>query len=123
MPTELIICDTCKRADWREGDEMTDGERLAAFTEAAPAREGVIVRRHSCLMGCGNGCNVSILAEGKLTYVLGHFTPDADSAEAILDYAAAHARSATGQVPFREWPQGVKGHFVARIPVPLPDAT
>ena len=71
-------------------------------------------------MGCTHGCNVAIQAQGKLAYTLGRFSPDADSAGAIVDYARLHADSDTGQVPFRQWPQGVKGHFVTRHP-PLPD--
>jgi predicted metal-binding protein len=48
--------------------------------------------------------------------VLGHFAPTDASAEAVIDYARLHAESPTGQVPLKQWPQGVKGHFVARIP-------
>ena len=59
---------------------------------------------------------------GKLAYSLGDFTPDRETAEAIVAWAALHADSAGGQVPYRQWPQGVKGHFVSRHP-PLPDGT
>jgi len=77
-------------------------------------------RRVSCLMGCSHGCNIAIQAEGKLNYTLGRFDPEEEgAAQAIVDYAALHAQSETGQVPFRQWPQGVKGHFVTRHP-PLP---
>ena len=38
-----------------------------------------------------------------------------------MAYAEMHAESETGRVPFREWPQEVKGHFITRHP-PLPDA-
>jgi len=48
--------------------------------------------------------------------VLGDFTPDEDAARAILEYAARHAESEHGRVPFKEWPQGVKGHFITRTP-------
>ena len=41
--------------------------------------------------------------------------------EAVAGYAALHAESAGGQVPYRQWPQGVKGHFTTRHP-PLPEA-
>ncbi len=42
-------------------------------------------------------------------------------AQAIVDYARLHAASDSGQVPYRQWPEGVKGHFVTRHP-PLPPA-
>ena len=120
MATWVTICETCKREDWDETSGQTDGDRLAALVENLPVPDGVRVRRHSCLMGCGKGCNVTVQAAGKLCYTLGNFVPDAESAEAILTYAGLHAESETGQVPYRQWPQGVKGHFVPPPP-PLPD--
>ncbi|MFQ5438843.1 MAG: DUF1636 family protein [Paracoccaceae bacterium] len=120
MTTVITICDTCKHPDRESsGAEETDGETLALLVEASASGEpGVDVRRHSCLMGCGRGCNLAIGAPGKITYVLGDFTPDLASAGAIVEYARRHAASDTGQVPFRQWPQGIKGHFTARLPVP-----
>jgi len=102
--------------------ERTDGEALALLIEQAAATQSqVATRRVSCTMGCERACNVIVQAEGKIGYSLGTFEPVEDAALAIVAYAAAHADSDTGQVPFREWPQGVKGHFVSRQ-VPLPDA-
>jgi predicted metal-binding protein len=121
MTTWITICDTCKREDFEaRAPGMTDGEALALATEALPAPEGVALRRVSCLMGCSHGCNVAIQAPGKLCYTLGRFEPGEEAARAILDYAALHAESETGQVPYRQWPEGVKGHFVTRHP-PLPE--
>lgn len=119
MTSTITICDTCKRPDWEErGIETRDGKTLAELIEnAAKGVEGVTTRRHSCLMGCGKGCNLAIQAENKLTYVMGDFEADGGSAEAVVEYARLHAESETGQVPFRSWPQGVKGHFVSRLPV------
>lgn len=121
MTTWITICDTCKREGWdATTGAPTDGEALAALIEASSADSTQIkTRRVSCLMGCTRSCNVAIQGAGKLNYTLGEFTPDADAAQAIVDYATLHADSATGQVPFREWPVGVKGHFVTRHP-PLP---
>ena len=120
MTTWVTVCETCKREDWEaRGAEVTDGEVLAGLVDAEEAPNGVLVRRHSCLMGCGKGVNVTIQAEGKLCYTLGDFEPSAEAAQAILGYAALHALSETGQVPYRQWPQEVKGHFVTRHP-PLP---
>ncbi len=120
MTTWITICDTCKMEGWEAtGATETDGERLAALVEAA-AGAPLRTRRVSCLMGCSHGCNVAIQAEGKLSYTLGRFTPDTEAAEAITAYAALHSESETGVVPYRQWPEGVKGHFVTRHP-PLPD--
>jgi len=97
-----------------------DGEALADLVEAAAAGiPDIKTRRISCLMGCKNACNVAVQATGKLNYTLGAFEPTAEAAGGIVSYAMAHAGSETGQVPYREWPQAVKGHFVTRHP-PLP---
>lgn len=122
MTTWITICDTCKREGWDEGDmATTDGESLADLIEtAATGLSGVKTRRVSCLMGCKNACNVAIQGHGKLNYTLGGFDPEPEAASGIVAYAMAHAGSETGQVPYREWPQAIKGHFVTRHP-PLPE--
>ncbi|MGH1424549.1 MAG: DUF1636 family protein [Pseudooceanicola sp.] len=122
MTSWITICDTCKLDDWpARGMAKTDGETLAELVEPRAEAAGIKTRRVSCLMGCSHGCNVAVQGAGKLAYTLGRFTPDADAAEAIVEYAVKHADSDNGQVPFRTWPQGVKGHFVTRHP-PLPEA-
>lgn len=119
MTTTITICDTCKREGWDETTHKTDGEALAELIEAAANGTPVKTRRFSCLMGCDRACNVTIQAEGKLNYTLGQFTPTSEAAEAIVAYAALHAASTSGQVPYRDWPQAIKGHFTTRHP-PLP---
>lgn len=120
--TWITICDTCKLPGWESGPmTLTDGEALAARVEAAAAAApGVATRRVSCTMGCERACNVVVQGAGKIGYSLGRFEATEAAAEAIVAYAAAHAESETGQVPYRDWPQGVKGHFVSRQ-VPLPE--
>jgi predicted metal-binding protein len=71
-------------------------------------------------MGCDHSCNIAIQAAGKLAYTLGRFEPTLEAAEGIVAYAQGHAASDTGQVPYRDWPQAVKGHFITRHP-PLPE--
>lgn len=122
MPTWITICETCKREGWpgpTEGAEPP-GARLAALVEAASEGYGLRTRRVACLMGCDHGCNVAVQAPGKLAYTLGRFEPTPEAAEAIVAWAALHAQSGTGQVPYKLWPQPVKGHFVTRHP-PLPE--
>lgn len=121
MTTTIFVCDTCRfsREDREAPDGRTGGEMLAERVERlAACAAGIEVRRQSCLMGCDRFCNTAVSAPGKLTYVLGMFAPTEDSAAAVVDYARLHAGSPTGQVPFKQWPPGVKGHFVARIPAP-----
>jgi predicted metal-binding protein len=119
MTTTITVCTTCRQPHLREAKEGAPcGEAMLEAVRAAATRAGdpVRVRGTACLMGCGHGCNVAISGEGKLAYVLGSFAPGEEAAEALVDYAAKHRASETGTVPFRQWPQGVKGHFVARIP-------
>ncbi len=121
MTSWITICDTCKREGWElTAMEQTDGELLATLIETAALGQPVATRRVSCTMGCERACNIIVQGAGKIGYSLGKFDPTPEAAEAIVAYASQHAASATGQVPFREWPLGVKGHFVSRH-VPLPD--
>ena len=120
MTTTITVCDTCKADDWDAASGRTHGEALAALVEAAAEGAGdVVVRRHSCLMGCDRACNVALQAPGKMAYTLGRFAPTEEAAEGIVAYAALHAAQPSGVVPYREWPPAIKGHFVTRHP-PLP---
>jgi predicted metal-binding protein len=119
--TWITVCDTCKREGWQAGQDVpTDGEVLARLVEAEAATQpDLAVRRHSCLMGCTRACNVAVQGPGKLAYTLGAFEPTPEAAAGICAWAALHATSDTGIVPYRQWPEAVKGHFVTRHP-PLP---
>ncbi|MEM9781064.1 MAG: DUF1636 domain-containing protein [Pseudomonadota bacterium] len=122
--TTITVCTTCSFGpDEKLRDGLTGGETLAGFVEdAARAQDALAVRRHACLMGCKSHCAVAISAPAKMTYVLGRFEPGAAAASAIVDYAALYADSIDGVVSYRSWPDGVKGHFLARVP-PLPAET
>jgi predicted metal-binding protein len=116
--TTITVCTTCRTADKRERvEDRSCGEALLAdVVRAARGLAGLRVRGVACLMGCDHGCNVAISDAGKMAYVLGRFQPAGEDAAAIVAYALRHRESASGVVPYREWPQGVKGHFVARVP-------
>ncbi len=119
MTTTIFVCDTCR---WSAEEKCapcgrTGGEVLAGHVERlAEGVPGLEVRRQSCLMGCERHCNTAVAAPGKLAYVLGAFAPGPEAAAAVVEYARLHRDSETGQVSFRQWPKGVKGHFMARIP-------
>ena len=101
---------------------LRGGARLVAALREVQAGDpryaGIAVQEMPCLFACTEFCTVHLRAPGKVGYVLGRFTPDADAATALLDYALAYAESEHGRVPFKEWPQGVKGHFITRTPPP-----
>jgi len=122
MPTTITVCDTCTRDDVTgQNQSVRHGEQLARLVEAsAEGKQDVVVRRQSCLMGCERACNVAIQSPDKLQYVIGTFYPDQEAADGIVEYAQLHADSKSGQVPYKMWPQAVKGHFVARLPALTP---
>lgn len=120
--TTITVCTTCRTpANRVEKTGDPDGAGFLPRMKAAAAGTGVTVRGTECLMGCEHGCNVAVQAAGKLTYVLGRFEGSTEDAGAVVAFAEGHAASRSGQVPFRQWPQGVKGHFISRVP-PLEDA-
>jgi predicted metal-binding protein len=96
------------------------GARLAQALHSVKASDeryaAIAIREMPCLFACGDFCTVHLRAPGKISYVLGRFTPDEEAARAILDYAAHYAASEFGQVRYADWPEGVKGHFITRSP-------
>ncbi|QGP80628.1 DUF1636 domain-containing protein [Sphingobium sp. CAP-1] len=120
----VVACNTCRLSpDAREDGEGRRGgallaDALAAVRAGDSRYAGIAVQQMPCLFACTDHCTVHLRAPGKVGYVLGRFSPDADAARAILDYAVVYADSDHGRVPFKQWPQGVKGHFITRTPPP-----
>lgn len=120
----VVVCNSCRHS----GDAQVDaggvrgGARLVAALRAAKAAEpryaGIAVQEMACLFACQDFCTVHLRAPDKIGYVLGRFGGDADAARAILDYAVHYAASEDGRVAYALWPEGVKGHFITRIPPP-----
>ena len=112
----VVACSTCRFS----GEGARGGARLIAALRAVRASDpryaAIAVQEMPCLFACSDPCTVHIRAPGKVGYVLGRFMPDEAAARAILDYALHHAASVHGGVPFRDWPEGVKGHFIVRVP-------
>jgi len=118
----VVVCSTCRLsseqredADGRRGGALL-AEAMRAVQRADPALAGVEVQETACLFACQRHCTVHVRAPGRIGYVLGGFASGADDARAILEYAALHAQSAEGIVPYGQWPRGVKGHFITRTP-------
>lgn len=120
----IVACNTCRHsADEREDDAgMRGGAQMVAALRSVQGSDaryaGVAVQEMPCLFACTDFCTVHLRAPGKVGYVLGRFAPGEEAATAILDYAVHYAASEHGRVPFKQWPQGVKGHFITRTPPP-----
>jgi predicted metal-binding protein len=118
----VVVCSTCRAsADARETEDGQRGgallaDAMRAAQETAPELSAITVDEMPCLFACKRHCAVHIRAPGRIGYVLGDFTPGEEAARAILTYALLHAQSEEGVVPYGQWPQGVKGHFIARTP-------
>lgn len=118
----LVVCSTCRfSVDARDDDEgARGGARLAQALRVVQQEEriatGLTIEEMPCLFNCGQHCSVHLRSPGKIGYVLGRLEPTADSARALLTYAQAYMESIEGVVPYREWPEGVKGRFIVRTP-------
>lgn len=119
----IIVCSTCRLDDRRREDKSgkRGGELFAAAIRAAAARRSdrkITVEETACFFACSRHCTVHLRAEGKISYILGDFQATQADAEALLDYFEHYLASETGVVPFENWPEGVKGHFITRQPPP-----
>ncbi|MBB4211509.1 metal-binding protein [Rhodothalassium salexigens] len=119
----VVVCRTCKyAADNREGpDGRTGGAHLAEALRQGRDRAGddaLAIEETDCLFACSRFCTVHLRAPGKVSYVLGGFEPTPAAADAILTFFRHYLDSDGGAVPFKLWPQGVKGRFITRQPPP-----
>ncbi len=122
--TEVIVCESCRSPAPEDGDGWT-GAMFAALLDgviaATPDLAGVRVSTMRCLMSCRRPCAVHIRSPDRMGYVLGDLPPERSAVLALVDYLASYRRTSDGVVPYKRWPEGVKGKFVARIP-PVPSS-
>ena len=121
MKPTIIVCETCNYS--REQQELNGRRGGALLFEAIsrlaaelPQRDHFALRTTRCLMACERHCNVHLRAPGKICYVIGDMPPNDEGAAIILDYFIKYLGSETGSVRYKTWPEGIKGHFIARIP-------
>ncbi len=115
----LVICSTCKFSpesktapDGRTGGEILIGH----MRDVLEARPDVTLETQICMWNCTRPCSVVMQDERRYSYITGGNEPTRAQAEAILQWFDAHGETETGEVPFRLWPQAMRGHFIARIP-------
>lgn len=113
---ELIACETCGSKEL-DAEGRTHGQQLLALLRPlAAARTAVNVSSTRCLWSCTRSCAVHLRSSERFGYVIGTLAPTEEHARALLDYAELYAGSADGAVPFKLWPQALRGHFICRIP-------
>ena len=117
---DIVMCSTCKFSATEKlaPDGRTGGETLIAHMADAIAARGIDVPvvPQACLWNCTKHCSVVLRDQSRFTYFTGNHEPSREQAEAILDWFALHEQSETGEVSFRQWPDRMRGHFIARIP-------
>lgn len=116
----LVICSTCRHSAAAKcgPDGRSGGETLIAHLREAAAARGldVAIDTQACLWNCQRPCSVLLRDDRRFSYVTGDHAPERQQADAILDWFALHEASASGEVPWRQWPARMRGHFIARIP-------
>ena len=114
----IVVCNTCRfSAEMREN---TDGQRGGALLLEHLRQHGndIVIEEMPCLFNCEQYCSVHLRAPAKIGYVLGRFRPTQEAAEAILAFFRLYRNSEFGSVAYSQWPDGVKGHFIVRVPPP-----
>ncbi len=116
----IVMCTTCRysAAEKTGPDGRSGGETLIAHMREAVAERGgsPAIQTQACLWNCKRHCSVVLQDDRRFTYFTGDHEPSRAQADAILDWFEAHGETVTGEVPFRQWPDRMRGHFIARIP-------
>lgn len=119
MTARLVVCTTCRFSSEEAVDAagLSGGQMLLnAVMNAVEGADDLRVEEQACLWACSSHCAVYLSQPGKPAYLAGRFAPTARDAQAIAAFARLYADSPQGAVPYRDWPEGVKGHFIARLP-------
>ena len=117
----LVFCNTCRFPDGRKTDDegRTGGQVMIDAMRkviAEKGRDDVAIVEQACLWNCTQSCSVAIRDSERFSYITGSHVPSVEQAEAILAWYDLHGATESGEVPFRQWPDAMRGHFVARIP-------
>jgi predicted metal-binding protein len=119
MSARLVVCTTCRFSADAPTDAagLSGGRRfLDAVSAAVKGVDDLRVEEQACLWACVSHCAVYLSEAGKPAYLAGRFAPTQEAAQAVTAFARLYAASPNGAVAYRDWPEGMKGHFIARLP-------
>ncbi len=120
--TSLVVCSTCRISKEARTDQAGrhGGALFAEAVASALANHRchgqILLESMPCLFACSSHCTAYVRSAGRMGYILGRFTPSHPDATALLDYVAHYLDTPDGVVPYNRWPDGVKGHFLVRVP-------
>jgi predicted metal-binding protein len=126
--TILYVCVTCRGntadAPDAERPDPRPGARLLAAVErrlADDGDKGIAVVPANCLSNCPRGCSAAVSASGKWTYVIGDLDPDRHAGD-VVEFARLHRAHEQGVPEWRDRPEHVRKHTIARVPPVKPAA-
>jgi len=130
----LVVCSTCRFSSAAREDAIgrTGGvvwrDQLEQTLSSHSLGTRLVIEAMPCLFACREHCTLFLRSPGRLGYLLGRFAPSVEAANALLDFASAYLDTEDGYVRYAHWPEGIKGHFIARVPPegrlwPVGDAT
>ncbi|QIZ70659.1 DUF1636 domain-containing protein [Oxynema aestuarii] len=119
----LFACCLCRFSpEEKSRDDLSGGEHLLARVQAElkarNLQERIAVRPLRCMAACSRGCNVTLAAPGKLTFVLSGLSPT-ESAVALSEFCEQYVATPEGKVPYRERSAIVREATALILP-PLP---
>ncbi len=117
--TQIYICKTCKPEGFTGEDGDRPGNLLAKELVAAARAKGLNVdvemKAVDCLSVCTRPCTVTFSAEGKFTYIVGDLEPGRD-VDDLLAFSELYGAATDGITTWRERPECVRKHTIARVP-------
>ena len=117
--TYIYVCRTCRPEGFAGPDEDRPGARFSrALVERTRTRKlngRVVVKGVDCLSVCKRPCTAAVVGTAKFAYVIGDLEAG-EHVDDLIDFALLYADSEDGITKWRDRPEVVRKHTVARVP-------
>lgn len=132
MTHSLLVCTTCA-SSWQDGKKVgiSGGEILlnalsqwhkdgVSDESSDILRSQLEIRAVSCMSACSQACVVTLISQGKYSYIFGNLPSDNENIpttiDAILSCAELYCKHPDGILAWKERPEPLKSGVIARIP-------
>lgn len=121
--TTLFVCALCRfSAAERKRNGISGGQhlinQLRNVLQQHHLETKVTLEPLRCMAGCSQPCNASLVAPGKLTFILSNLSPTT-SADDVTDFCQQYTDSVDGRVPYQARSQTIREATAFVLP-PLP---